>query len=110
MHRELEALVLDRLTQHYKDSVSFKYAELVYNGLWYSPLKKALDKFIEATQKKVTGSIKIKLLKSSCIATSRKSPYSLYKKQMATYGKEDKFDHKLAKGFIEIWGMPFRKL
>lgn len=108
-HKELESLVLDRLTQHFKEIVSLKYAELVYDGLWYSPLKKALDKFIDSTQRRVTGSIKLKLFKGSCTAFSRKSPHSLYKKEMATYGKEGKFNQKLAEGFIEIWGMPYRK-
>jgi len=108
-HKELEGLVLDRLTQHFKEIVSLKYAELVYDGLWYSPLKEALDRFVDSTQRNVTGSIKLKLFKGSCTVVARKSPHSLYKKEWATYGKEDKFDQKLAKGFIEIWGMPYRK-
>lgn len=108
-HKELEGLVLDRKTVHFKELVSLKYAELVYDGLWYSPLKEALDRFIDSIQRRVTGSIKLKLFKGSCNAVTRKSPYSLYKKELATYGKEDQFDQKLAKGFIEIWGMPYRK-
>ncbi|MFH1578168.1 MAG: argininosuccinate synthase [Candidatus Omnitrophota bacterium] len=108
-HKELEGLVLDRLTQHFKEIIGLKYAELVYDGLWFSPLREALDKFIDSIQKKVTGSIKLKLFKGNCNAVSRKSPHSLYRKDMATYGKGSKFDQKLAKGFIEIWGMPYRK-
>ena len=108
-HKELESLVLDRLTQHFKEIVSLKYAELIYNGLWYSPLKQALDRFVDSTQKNVTGSIKVKLFKGSCSAVARKSSHSLYKKEMATYGSKDLFDQRLAKGFIEIWGMPYRK-
>lgn len=108
-HKELEGLVLDRLTQNFKQAVSLKYAELVYNGLMFSPLKEALDKFVDSTQKNVTGSIKLKLFKGSCTAVARKSSYSLYKREMATYGKDDRFDQKLARGFIELWGMPYRK-
>ncbi len=108
-HKELEALVLDRLTQHFKEIVSLKYAELIYDGLWYTNLRDALDKFVESTQKRVTGSIKVKLFKGNCIAVARQSSYSLYRREMATYGTDNKFDHKLAKGFIEIWGMPYRK-
>ncbi|MCX7927157.1 MAG: argininosuccinate synthase [Candidatus Omnitrophica bacterium] len=107
-HKELESLVLDRETAHYKEILSLKYAELIYYGLWYSPLKEALDSFMEVTQKNVTGSIKLKLFKGSCVAVARKSPYSLYKKELSTYSKEDTFDHRLADGFIKIWAMPFK--
>ncbi|OQB10179.1 MAG: Argininosuccinate synthase [Candidatus Omnitrophica bacterium ADurb.Bin205] len=108
-HKELEALVLDRELTHFKYIVSLKYSELVYNGLWFSPLKEALDKFVYATQKNVTGSIRLKLFKGNCVAVSRKSRNSLYKKELSTYGKEDKFDQALAEGFIKIWGMPYKK-
>jgi argininosuccinate synthase len=108
-HKELEGLVLDRLTQHFKEIVSLKYAELIYDGLWYTPLKQALDSFVDSTQKNATGSIKVKLFKGRCNVTARKSRYSLYKREMATYGKEDQFDQRLAKGFIEIWGLPYRR-
>ena len=108
-HKELEALVLDRELAHFKDIVALKYSELVYNGLWFSPLKEALDNFVNATQKYVTGTIKLKLFKGSCVAVSRKSRHSLYKKELSTYGKEDKFDQRLAEGFIKIWGMPYKK-
>ncbi|MDP2905088.1 MAG: argininosuccinate synthase [Candidatus Omnitrophota bacterium] len=108
-HKELECLVLDRELAHFKEIISLRYSELVYNGLWYSPLKEALDAFVQSTQKNVTGSIKLKLFKGSCVAVSRKSVNSLYKKELSTYGAEDKFDQSLAEGFIKIWGMPYKK-
>jgi len=108
-HKELEALVLDRELAHFKDIVALKYSQLVYNGLWFSPLKDALDSFVNATQKHVTGSIRLKLFKGNCVAVARKSKHSLYKKELSTYGKEDKFDQRLAEGFIKIWGMPYKK-
>ena len=108
-HKELESLVMDRELSHFKEIVSLKYAELVYYGLWYSPLKEALDKFVDATQRQVTGSVKLKLFKGNCVAVARKSRYSLYKKELSTYGEEDKFDHKLANGFIKLWGLPYKR-
>ncbi|MBU0504114.1 MAG: argininosuccinate synthase [Candidatus Omnitrophota bacterium] len=108
-HRELESLVLDRETAHFKEIIALKYSELVYYGLWYSPLKQALDGFVDSTQEFVTGSIKLKLTKGVCAPVSRKSPNSLYKKELSTYGKEDKFNQKLAEGFIKIWGMPYQR-
>ncbi|MDD5044904.1 MAG: argininosuccinate synthase, partial [Candidatus Omnitrophica bacterium] len=86
-----------------------KYSEVIYYGLWYSALKEALDGFVASTQKQVTGAIKLKLFKGSAIPVARKSPYGLYKKELSTYGKEDKFNQKLAEGFIRIWGMPYQK-
>ncbi|MFH0827281.1 MAG: argininosuccinate synthase [Candidatus Omnitrophota bacterium] len=108
-HKELESLVLDRELSHFKETVSLKYAELVYYGLWYSPLKEALDKFVDATQKHVTGSIKMKLFKGNGVAVARKSRHSLYKKELSTYGKGDQFDQKLAQGFIKLWGLPYKR-
>jgi argininosuccinate synthase len=108
-HKELESLVLDRELAHFKEITALKYSELVYYGLWYSPLKEALDAFINSTQKHVTGSIRLKLFKGSCTAVGRKSAHSLYKKELSTYGKEDKFNQKLAEGFIKIWGMPYKR-
>ncbi|MEW6075213.1 MAG: argininosuccinate synthase [Candidatus Omnitrophota bacterium] len=108
-HKELESLVLDRELAHFKEVVSLKYSELVYYGLWYAPLKGALDGFVAHTQGHVTGTIRLKLSKGMCVAVGRNSPHSLYKKELSTYGKEDKFNQKLAKGFIEIWGMPYRR-
>jgi argininosuccinate synthase len=108
-HKELECLVLDRELAHFKEGIALKYSELVYYGLWYSPLREALDGFVNSTQKHVTGSIRLKLFKGSCVAVGRKSTHSLYKKELSTYGKEDKFDQKLAEGFIRIWGMPYKR-
>lgn len=108
-HKELEALTLDRELAHFKEMISLKYAELVYYGLWFSPLKDALDGFIEKTQKLVSGTIKLRLSKGNCVAVARKSRHALYKKELSTYGKEDKFDQRLAEGFIKIWGMPYQR-
>ncbi len=108
-HKELEALVLDRELAHFKEIISLKYAELVYYGLWFSALKDALDGFVHKTQKFVSGTIKLRLSKGTCVAVGRKSANSLYKKELSTYGKEDKFDQKLAEGFIKIWGMPYKR-
>ena len=106
-HQELEALVLDRETFHFKQGISLKYADIIYYGLWETPLKKQLDAFIDKTQEKVTGTIRLKLYKGNCVPVGRKSQYSLYKEELATYGKKDVFDQKLAEGFIKIFGMPF---
>jgi argininosuccinate synthase len=108
-HKELEALVLDRELAHFKEMIGLKYAELVYYGLWFSALKDALDGFVNKTQKFVSGTIKLRLSKGNCVAVGRKSANSLYKKELSTYGKEDKFDQKLAEGFIKLWGMPYKR-
>lgn len=108
-HKELEALVLDRELAHFKEIVSLKYAEMVYYGLWFSDLKTSLDSFVNTTQKHVTGTIRLKLFKGNCVVVGRKSSHSLYKKELSTYGKEDKFDQKLADGFIKIWAMPYKR-
>jgi len=107
-HKALESLVLDRELLHFKDIVSLKYADLVYYGLWYTPLRECLDKFIDQTQKKVNGTVRLKLHKGNCLVVGRKSPDSLYKKNLATYEKGDTFDQSLAKGFIELWGLPYK--
>jgi argininosuccinate synthase len=108
-HRDLESLVLDRELFHFKESLALKYAELVYYGLWFTPLKKALDAFIETTQQKVTGRVRLKLRKYSSQVVGRSSPYSQYKESLATYSEKDKFDQRLAKGFIDLWALPYRK-
>ncbi len=107
-HKDLESLVLDRELLHYKEGISQKYAELVYYGLWFTPLKKALDAFVNVTQKKVTGTVRVKLCKYSSHVVGRTSPYSLYNESLATYSAKDKFDQKLAKGFIDLWALPYR--
>ncbi len=108
-HRDLESLVLDRELFHYKEGISQKYAELVYYGLWFTPLKKALDAFVDATQVRVTGTVRIRLRKYSSVVVGRRSPYSQYKETLATYGSKDKFDQRLAKGFIDLWALPYKK-
>ena len=108
-HRDLESLVLDRELFHYKEGIAQKYAELVYYGLWFTPLKKALDAFVETTQKKVTGTVRLKLRKYSSQVVGRKSPHSLYRESLATYSAKDKFDQRLAKGFIDLWALPYKK-
>ncbi len=108
-HQELESLVLDRETLHYKQSVSQKYAELVYYGLWETPLKHQLDEYIKITQRNISGVIRLKIYKGNCVVVGRKSPFSRYKEELATYGKKDVFDQKLAEGFIKLWGMPYEK-
>ena len=105
-HKALETLCLPRETAHFKPILEQKYAELAYFGLWFSPLKEAIDAFINTTQETVSGSVRLKLYKGSCITVGRKSVNSLYDYKLATYDKEDAFDHKSAEGFINIWGMP----
>jgi argininosuccinate synthase len=108
-HADLESVVLDRDLSHFKASIAQKYAELIYYGLWYSPLREALDSFVQKTQEQVTGRIRLKLFKGHCLVVGRSSPNSLYKKELSTYGKEDKFDQKLAEGFIKLWAMPYKR-
>lgn len=106
-HEELEGLVMDREFLHYKRVLSEKYAELVYYGLWFSPLKEALDGFFRSNQKRVTGKVRIKLTAGKAVCTGRASPYSLYSERLATYSKKDQFDHTAAEGFMKIWGLPY---
>ncbi|MDD5454810.1 MAG: argininosuccinate synthase [Candidatus Ratteibacteria bacterium] len=105
---EIESLVLDRETLHFKEMISNKYAELVYYGLWYSPLKGALDAFLNSIHKKTTGEVTLKLHKGNCIVAGRKSLNSLYNEKMATYSPQDIFSHQSAKGFIELFGLPLK--
>ncbi len=104
-HRDLESLCLERELAHCKRVLELKYAELVYYGLWYSPLRRALDAFIDTTQQTVTGTVRMKLHKGSCVSAGRKSPHSLYQYHLATYDQADRFDHRSAKGFIQLWGL-----
>lgn len=105
-HKALETLCLDRETQHYKLGIEQKWATAVYEGLWYSPLKEALDSFCASTQACVTGTVKVKLYKGSSTVVGRKSPYSLYDFGLASYGTQDTFNHEAAKGFIQLHGLP----
>ena len=107
-HRELEALCLDRDLMHYKQHVGLKYAELVYFGLWFTPLREALDAFVESTQKDVTGTVALSLYKGNVSVTSRKSEYSLYRTDLSSFTMGDSYDQKDAEGFIRILGLPSR--
>ncbi|MDO8986628.1 MAG: argininosuccinate synthase, partial [Coriobacteriia bacterium] len=105
-HKALEDLCLERDVLHYKLQIEQKWSELVYNGMWFSPLKEALDGFIETTQQLVTGDVRLRFYKGSCVPVGRRSPYSLYDYNLATYDEADSFDHKAAKGFIDLHGLP----
>ncbi|MFP5110510.1 argininosuccinate synthase [Neobacillus sp. C211] len=105
-HRELEFLTLTREVTQFKTQVEQQMAKIIYEGLWYSPIKPALDAFINETQKNVSGTIRVKLHKGNHTVVGRKSPYSLYNEELATYSKGDAFDHNAAVGFIKIWGLP----
>ncbi len=105
-HRDLESLTLTADVSHYKRGIEETYSQLIYQGLWNSPLKTALDAFIEKTQERVTGKVRLKLFKGNATIVGRQSDYSIYSPDLATYGAEDQFDHKAAEGFIYIWGLP----
>ncbi len=107
-HSELEHIILDKDTLHYKDIVSQRYAELVYNGQWYTPLREALDAFMESTQKYVTGVVRLKLYKGSISAAGVKSPYSLYREDLATFSQDEVYDQKKAEGFIDLFGLSMK--
>ncbi len=107
-HRSLESLTLDRDTMHFKSLVAQRYAELVYDGLWYSPLREALDAFVNATQKTVTGTVKVKLYKGNCMPVAIESPYSLYHRGIASFGYSELYDHKDAAGFINLFSLPLK--
>ncbi|WP_448514293.1 argininosuccinate synthase [Parathermosynechococcus lividus] len=107
-HRDLESLTLTADVTQYKRGVEDTYSRLVYNGLWYSPLKAALDAFIAQTQARVSGTVRVKLFKGTAKVVGRRSSVSLYAPDLATYGAEDQFDHKAAEGFIYVWGLPTR--
>lgn len=107
-HRELEYLCLDRDTFHYKETVANKFAELVYDGKWFSPLREALSAFVDETQQTVTGQIKLKLYKGNIISSGSTSPYSLYNEEFVTFGEDDVYNQKDAEGFINLFGLPLQ--
>lgn len=107
-HRELEALALDREVAHYKQHVALRYAEIVYNGLWFTPLRQALDAFVEQTQANVTGTVTLSLYKGNVDVVKRASEYSLYSNELSSFTMGDTYDQKDAKGFIQILGLPAR--
>jgi argininosuccinate synthase len=105
-HRELESLTLDKATLHYKDILAGKYAELVYNGQWFTPLRYAMDAFIDSIQIRVTGTVRLKLYKGNIIIAGRKSPHSLYREDLATFAEDAVYNQKEAEGFINLFGLP----
>lgn len=107
-HQALESMCLDKHTMHYKDFVAVKYAELVYNGMWYTRLREALDAFVQITQELVTGTVRLKLYKGNIIIAGRKSPFSLYREDYASFGEEDVYNQKDAEGFIALFGLPMK--
>jgi argininosuccinate synthase len=104
-HRDLEGITLERDVSHEKARLEPRWAELVYDGLWYSPLREALDAFFSTTQHHVSGEVRLALAPLSCVVVGRRSPVSLYDHDLATYGAEDTFDHAEAAGFVRLWGL-----
>jgi len=107
-HQALDRLTLDRLTLHYKEQIALKYAEIVYDGTWYTPLREALDAFVNVTQKNATGTVRVKLYKGNCTLAGVKSPYSLYNEAYATFGDDGVYNQKDASGFINLFGLPLK--
>jgi argininosuccinate synthase len=107
-HRALESLTIDRDTLHYKEGVAIKFAEMVYYGQWYTPLREALSAFVDATQQTVTGDVRIKLFKGRCVAAGVQSPYSLYSEEFATFSRDQVYNQKDAEGFINLFGLPIK--
>ena len=105
-HRELEALCLDRDTAHYKQHVALQYAEMLYNGLWFTPLRRALDAFIDSTQQTVTGEVRLRLYRGSIEVLGRTSPFSLYAPELASFTMGEGYDPKDSRGFINLIGLP----
>ncbi|MBE6051023.1 MAG: argininosuccinate synthase [Clostridium sp.] len=105
-HKDLEELCLDKETAHYKEQVALKFADLVYNGLWFTPLREALSSFVSKTQENVTGEIKLKLYKGNIVNAGMTSPYSLYNEEYATFGEDAVYDQKDSAGFINLFGLP----
>ena len=107
-HQALESICMDKYTMRYKDAVAVRYAELVYNGLWFCRLREALDAFVRVTQQNITGTVRLKLYKGNVIVSGRKSPFSLYREDYASFGEEDVYNQKDAHGFIQLFGLPLK--
>ncbi len=107
-HDVLETITLDKETQHYKQQIALKFADIVYNGQWYTPLREALSAFVDETQKTVTGDVKLKLYKGNIINAGVTSPYTLYSEEVATFGEDDVYDQKDSEGFINLFGLPIK--
>jgi argininosuccinate synthase len=104
-HADLESICLERDLQREKSRIEPRYAELVYDGLWFSPLKRALDAFVDESQRYVTGEVRLRLAPGSCQVTGRRSPHSLYDYGLATYDSADSFRHEDSEGFVRLWGL-----
>ena len=107
-HQKLEEITLDKETQHYKQQLALKFADLVYNGQWYTPLRKAMSAFVTSTQETVTGDVKLKLCKGNIIPASVTSPYSLYSEDIATFGEDHSYNQADSAGFINLFGLPLK--
>jgi len=107
-HQVLETITLDRDTQHYKEILALRYAELVYFGQWFTPLRSALDAFVNKTQETVTGDVRLKLYKGSISNAGVTSPYSLYSEAFATFDKDEVYNQNDAEGFINLFGLPIK--
>ena len=107
-HELLEMLCLDKDTQHYKQQLAMRFAELVYDGQWFTPLREALSAFVDKTQETVTGDVRLKIYKGNIINAGMKSPYSLYSEEIATFGEEDVYNQHDAEGFINLFGLPIK--
>jgi argininosuccinate synthase len=105
-HKNLERLTMDKNTFQYKQLISIKYGELVYNGLWFSTLKEALDAFVDVSQKNVTGTVKLKVYKGNVMVAGIDSPYALYDESISSFGASDFYSHKDSEGFINLFGLP----
>jgi argininosuccinate synthase len=107
-HGALEDLTLEREVGHFKPFVEQRWADLVYDGLWFSPLREALDAFVDQTQTNVTGAVRLRFSPGACEVVGRRSPFGLYDVSLATYGPEDLFDHRHAEGFVRLWSLPLK--
>ena len=107
-HQVLETICLDKATQHYKELIAQKYAEIVYDGQWFTPLREALDAFVTSTQRTVTGEVKLKLYKGNIINAGVTSPYSLYDPEVATFDEDDVYNQADSEGFINLFGLPLK--
>ncbi len=107
-HEVLETLCLDKETAHYKQQVAIKFADLVYNGQWFTPLREALSAFVDSTQQTVTGDVKLKLYKGNITNAGVTSPYSLYDEDIATFAEDDVYDQMDSQGFINLFGLPIK--
>lgn len=107
-HEVLESICLDKETQHFKQSVALKFADIVYNGQWFTPLREALSAFVDSTQENVTGTVKLKLYKGNVITAGVWSEHSLYSEEIATFGEDEVYNQADSAGFINLFGLPIK--